>query len=195
MGLHRCGARRRGQSSYNRCYYKPKCGCPSPRSVGIQILQELPRLAAEQEQKCEELAAKLMDLQGGQQKTEKRLERARTVCLLPLLITDSMDDSMDESAEEMLAVISSFTQDLLLSALSYKAPWAARYNTWLLNKLTPKGIVFFFLFFSFLQGPLPVCWSLLMCAFFAAYAQPLMGGLLINKSALDTCQHVWDRRI
>ena len=87
-----------------------------------------------------------MDLQGGQQKTEKRLERARTVCLLPLLITDSMD----ESAEEMLAVISSFTQDLLLSALSYKAPWAARYNTWLLNKLTPKGIVFFSSFFSFL---------------------------------------------
>ncbi|KAA6422396.1 MAG: Nuclear pore complex -related isoform 2 [Trebouxia sp. A1-2] len=40
------------------------------------ILQELPRLAAEQEQKCEELAAKLMKLQGGQQKTEERLERA-----------------------------------------------------------------------------------------------------------------------
>ena len=29
--------------------------------------------------------------------------------------------------------------------------WAARYNTWLLIKLTPKGVVFsFFLFFSFL---------------------------------------------
>ena len=26
------------------------------------------------------------------------------------------------------------------------APWAARYNTWLLIKLTPKGIVFSFLF-------------------------------------------------
>jgi len=29
-------------------------------------------------------------------------------------------------------------------------PWAAQYNTWLLIKLTPKGIVFSFLFFSFL---------------------------------------------
>ncbi len=29
-------------------------------------------------------------------------------------------------------------------------PWAARYNTELLNKLTPKGAVFSFLFFSFL---------------------------------------------
>jgi len=27
--------------------------------------------------------------------------------------------------------------------------WAARYNTWLLNKLMPKGVVFSFLFFSF----------------------------------------------
>ncbi len=26
--------------------------------------------------------------------------------------------------------------------------WAARYNTWLLIKLTPKGVVFSFLFFS-----------------------------------------------
>lgn len=42
----------------------------------MHILQELPRLAAEQEQKCDELAAKLMDLQEGQQKTEKRLEHA-----------------------------------------------------------------------------------------------------------------------
>ncbi len=29
--------------------------------------------------------------------------------------------------------------------------WAARYNTWLLIKLTPKGVVFSFLFFSFLS--------------------------------------------
>ena len=29
---------------------------------------------------------------------------------------------------------------------------AARYNTWLLTKLTPKGIVFSFLFFSRVQG-------------------------------------------
>jgi hypothetical protein len=49
----------------------------------MQILQELPRLAAEQELKCEELAARLMDLQDGQQKTEERLERATKVCLLP----------------------------------------------------------------------------------------------------------------
>ncbi len=27
-----------------------------------------------------------------------------------------------------------------------KNPWAARYNTWLLIKLTPKGVVFSFLF-------------------------------------------------
>ena len=27
-----------------------------------------------------------------------------------------------------------------------KCPWAARYNTWLLIKLTPKGVVFSFLF-------------------------------------------------
>ena len=73
--------------NYDRCYYKPKCGWPSPQSVGMQILQELPRLAAEQEQKCEDLAAKLMDLQEGQQKTEKRVERARKVCLLPSLLS------------------------------------------------------------------------------------------------------------
>ncbi len=29
-----------------------------------------------------------------------------------------------------------------------KTAWAARYNTWFLIKLTPKGVVFFFLFFS-----------------------------------------------
>ncbi len=33
----------------------------------------------------------------------------------------------------------------------------------------------------------------LVCGFFAAYAQSLMGGLIINKSALNTCQHIWDR--
>ena len=71
---------------YDRCH-KAKCDCPSSRSDGMQILQELPRLAAEQEQKCEELAAKLMDLQEGQQKTEKRLERATQVCLLPSLLS------------------------------------------------------------------------------------------------------------
>jgi len=27
-------------------------------------------------------------------------------------------------------------------------PWAVRYNTWLLTKLTPKGVVFSFLFFQ-----------------------------------------------
>jgi len=41
--------------------------------------------------------------------------------------------------------------------------------------------------------PVPVCWSLLVCGFFAAYAQSLMGGLLISKFASDTCQDVWDR--
>ncbi len=28
------------------------------------------------------------------------------------------------------------------------SPWAARYNTWLVIKLTPKGVVFSFLFFQ-----------------------------------------------
>ena len=28
------------------------------------------------------------------------------------------------------------------------SPWAARYNTWLLIKLTPKGVVFSFLFYA-----------------------------------------------
>jgi hypothetical protein len=32
--------------------------------------------------------------------------------------------------------------------------WAARYNTWLLIKLTPKGVVFYFIVFSFLAGEL-----------------------------------------
>ncbi|KAL0050693.1 hypothetical protein WJX82_005299 [Trebouxia sp. C0006] len=45
----------------------------------MHILQELPRLAAEQEQKCEEMGARLMDLQDSQQKTEERLERATKV--------------------------------------------------------------------------------------------------------------------
>jgi len=30
-------------------------------------------------------------------------------------------------------------------------PWAARYNTWLLITLTPKGVVFSFLFYSSLR--------------------------------------------
>ena len=30
--------------------------------------------------------------------------------------------------------------------------WAAWYSTWLLIKLTPKGVVFSFLFFSYLNG-------------------------------------------
>jgi len=30
-------------------------------------------------------------------------------------------------------------------------PWAARYNTWLLIKLTPKGVVFSFLFFFYFR--------------------------------------------
>ena len=34
--------------------------------------------------------------------------------------------------------------------------WAARYNTWLLIKLTPKGVVFSSLFFSFLSGMIPL---------------------------------------
>ncbi len=29
----------------------------------------------------------------------------------------------------------------------YDSPWAAQYNTWLLIKLTPKVVVFSFLFF------------------------------------------------
>lgn len=58
---------------------------------------------------------------------------------------------MDESAEEMLAAISSCTQNLL-----------------------------------------PICLSVLVYGFFAAYAQSLMGRLLINKFASDTCQHVWE---
>ena len=36
--------------------------------------------------------------------------------------------------------------------------WAARYNNWLLNKLTPKGVVFSFLFFSYqLPNSCAVC--------------------------------------
>jgi len=35
-------------------------------------------------------------------------------------------------------------------------PWAAQYNTWLLSKLTPKGMVFSFLFFFYIRtGPQP----------------------------------------
>ncbi len=34
------------------------------------------------------------------------------------------------------------------SLLQVTTSWAARYNTWLLIKLTPKGVVFSFLFFS-----------------------------------------------
>jgi len=33
--------------------------------------------------------------------------------------------------------------------------WAARYNTWLVIKLTPKGVVFSFLFFSKYPGQHP----------------------------------------
>ena len=40
--------------------------------------------------------------------------------------------------------------------------WAARYNTWLLIKLTPKGVVFSFRFFSFLF--LLICENWLICA-------------------------------
>ena len=37
---------------------------------------------------------------------------------------------------------------LLQVAVYQVAPWAARYNTWLLIELTPKGVVFSSLFFS-----------------------------------------------
>ncbi len=36
---------------------------------------------------------------------------------------------------------------IALQASSSMRPWAARYDTWLLIKLTPKGVVFSFLFF------------------------------------------------
>ena len=35
------------------------------------------------------------------------------------------------------------------AGVSHDWPWAAWYNTWLLMKLTPKGVVLSFLFFSF----------------------------------------------
>ena len=38
---------------------------------------------------------------------------------------------------------------MLLRALQGAVHWAAQYNTWLLIKLMPKGIVFSFLFLSF----------------------------------------------
>ncbi len=38
---------------------------------------------------------------------------------------------------------------LSLCDLPYWAAWAARYNTWLLIELTPKGVVFSFVLFSF----------------------------------------------
>ena len=40
-------------------------------------------------------------------------------------------------------------------------PWAARYNTWLLIKLTPKDGVFSFLFLFFLHFLLSLAWPAL----------------------------------
>ncbi len=34
-----------------------------------------------------------------------------------------------------------------------RTTWAARYNTWLLTKTMPKGVVFLFFSFLFLPGP------------------------------------------
>ncbi len=43
-------------------------------------------------------------------------------------------------------------------------PWAARYNTWLLIKLTPKGVVFsfLFLFLEIAALPLALLWQSLV---------------------------------
>ena len=43
-------------------------------------------------------------------------------------------------------------------ACQWQPPWAAQYNTWLLIKLTPKGVVFYFL----LNGSLIVMHSVLL---------------------------------
>ncbi len=41
-----------------------------------------------------------------------------------------------------------YVSSLMSAALCQHLFWAARYNTWLLMKLTPKGVVFSFLFLS-----------------------------------------------
>ena len=53
--------------------------------------------------------------------------------------------------------------------------WAARYNTWLLIKLTPKGVVLSFLFFSYLY-----------CCF--------DGWFLCSCSEMSSCWACWMRR-
>ena len=68
------------------------------------------------------------------------------------------DDDEEEEEEEDLATRLKPLLLQLVSCGTPKAakvairccllPWAAQYNTWLLIKLTPKGIVFSFLFFS-----------------------------------------------
>lgn len=46
----------------------------------MQMIDELPRQAAEQEEQCKELADRLAHLQQEQQQTEERVERAVKVC-------------------------------------------------------------------------------------------------------------------
>ena len=58
-----------------------------------------------------------------------------SICLL--LLNDAEGVGRGEGGRHIIA----------LQASSSMRPWAARYNTWLLIKLTPKGVVFSFLFF------------------------------------------------
>ncbi len=59
--------------------------------------------------------------------------------------------------------------------------WAARYNTWLLIKLTPKGVVFSFLFFSIL---------FFSCLFFSVLVYAQLSGL--PPAAASGLTHVCD---
>lgn len=57
-------------------------GVVSPKYMShvMQMIDELPRQAAEQEEQCKELADRLAHLQQEQQQTEERIERAVKVC-------------------------------------------------------------------------------------------------------------------
>ncbi len=67
---------------------------------------------------------------------------------MPLCICNVELDLTCYCREEQLDGFFSRLHCYKYDASMQACPWAARYNTWLLIKLTPKGIVFLFFFFS-----------------------------------------------
>jgi len=71
------------------------------------------------------------------------------------------------------------------------AYWAARYNTWLLIKLTPKGVVFSFLFNICIDTSCDIC----MYFYFLHLLRQLVSNQMQNMSAMPDAASVMNAQI